>query len=274
MCLSMLPTWAWAAGNGTNPDDMTLTASEIAGAESDADSFETDGEDMDEPVEQDKAAEAEQEENSEPSDIGTENDTQDEDGGMLESEPPVIETVPGEEPSDGDQGIAPVSIRPETPNAEVAIPYLSQFPGVYRINRNIPAKDWSIEIAANGDVTLLYNSENTGAVVTAIAWNGSAVTSLTFSNAGQWFASNGTTNQTLAFCWNTNGYFTMPNITIYNSARQSIQAFTNGAVMYNETGLKQYFTDYAGKYSLNDGSGWYAEIDSDGGVTLSDGKGS
>ena len=200
----------------------------------------------------------------------TEDNTQDE-AGEASGRLPAMALATEDETSYDESATAPVSIQPEIANADAAMGYLSQFKGVYRINRDIPAKNWSIEIT-DADIRLLNNGEDTGAVVTAIAWNGSAVTSLTFSNVGQWFDSKGTTNQTLVFTWNNAGYFTMPGTTIYGSDKQPIQAFTSGAIMYNETGLKNYFNTYAGKYPLNDGSGWYVEISGEGMVSLHDGS--
>ena len=275
MCLSMLPTWAWAVDLGSDPDNTTFSTFGVSASED---------EEMKEPENDTDIGNG----SGDDVDSETDNSTQDGNNGTPGFDPPVIETSPVEEPSGEESEIKPTAINPDLPDAEKVKAYFSKLSGIYATKRHMTDNvdradvDWSISIDADGDIALLYKGTNTGAMVAALTnvnADTGAPASMIFSNPDKWYTGQSNTAvATLTVTWNAaNRYFTMQNnLNLYwdsdNDNTREHFYFSSTPQMYNEAHLKEYFDDFTGTYPLNDGSGWSVEIANDGMVFLHDGN--
>ncbi len=135
--------------------------------------------------------------------------------------------------------------------------------------------EWSIVIAPDGNnVQLLHSGQDTDAKLTSVGTANPQTgmpQNLTFSKEGEWFTNNGSSNQSLVFSWNQYGYFTMPNVTVYDKEKNPTYYFSSAVHMYNQTKVKNYFLNYVDTYEINDGSNWKITVDEYGNLKMSDG---
>ncbi len=183
-------------------------------------------------------------------------------------------------------GIVPISIGDGVANADTVKNYFvsGKFTGTYVTQRDLADQsdvEWSIKIAEDGDISLLYDNEDTNATVSALNVTSGKPTSIVFTHK-EWFTDNvGSTQASISVAFNTsidnNSYcyaFNMPDSHIFwdkdNDGEREDYYLSSAPRYYNEQVLKNLFSGVPGVYTLNDGSGWNITVSDDGGLTLSD----
>ncbi len=194
-----------------------------------------------------------------------------------------------------ESGIELASIDGGLTLSEATKGYLAAHAGTYVTEKNYTngdnvyqGTDWTVEIPESGeDIILKYQGTDTGAKVTALGGvndTTGAFTSITFSNSadevGNFKWTTGESNNleaTLVFGWNAAGWIQFPNNGLNfwwdkdGDGKKEQYKFSNAAYMYNQTKTTEYFKNYIDTYTINDGSNWKIEVNSDGKLHMTDG---